>query len=40
MIYTVSLYLTDPVHPGSDQLASRVHPPSSSPIISGLKPLR
>jgi hypothetical protein len=29
MIYNVSLCLTYPVYPGSEQLASRVHPPSS-----------
>jgi hypothetical protein len=29
MICNVSLYLTYPVYPGSVQLTSRVHPPSS-----------
>jgi hypothetical protein len=29
MIYNVSLYLNWPVYPGSEQLTSRVHPPSS-----------
>jgi hypothetical protein len=41
MIYIVHLRLSYPAHPVSEQLTSRVHPPSSfALIVNRSKPLR
>jgi hypothetical protein len=40
MIYTVTLRLSYPAHPVSEQLIARLYPPSSALIVNGSKPLR